>query len=374
MQAEQPPLGSSGHAILWDMQELEPRPISGSSLAERLRAYLPLILTISIDIQFAIHYVWKGFPFLDLELFAHEKVPLPYGGRILTAWIFQQTAARPSVSQAVASHAARLPLQLRSPYALVELMLVLIALLAASLACRATVRLLCGGGAYAEWTLLLIPAMMIYLTFFESYGFYAIPYDLPSLAFFSIGIWLVVAGRRLMLLPIFVLGTLNRETYIFITIFMLLYPAFSARSQGRSYLRALQPALPYACVQVACWIGIRLWVLHHFASAIPGEAKHGFVLQLAGNLHSIANPLQWPALVDLAALLVLPLALGWRWMADRAFAKATAVILVLWASGMLLVGVFLEIRIFTELVSFVAPCVAMALWTRFVQPRRVQAA
>ncbi|MGI4829170.1 MAG: hypothetical protein ACRYFU_13405 [Janthinobacterium lividum] len=352
------------------MHELEHRSVPGQSLSGRLRAYLPLVLTISINIQFAIHYAWKGFPFLDLVLFTGELVPLPYQGRILTAWIFQQTADRASVVQAVASHAAKLPPGLRSPFVLVELVLVFISLLAASLACRATVRLLGGGIAFADWTLLLIPAMMIYLTFFESYGFYAIPYDLPSLAFFSIGIWLVVAQKRLILLPVFVLGTLNRETYIFITFFMLLYPAYAAISQRRSAIQGLRPALPFAVVQIACWIGVRFWVLHRFSAAIPGEAQHGFVLQVTGNLHSLANPLQWPALVDLAALLALPLALGWRWIADRAFAQAAATIVVFWAVGMFLVGVFLEIRIFTELVSFVAPCIAMALWTRFVEPRR----
>ena len=332
---------------------------------------MPLILTIFVCIQFGIHYMWKGNPFLNLEQFTQERVSMPYQGRILTAWIFQLTAARPSVAHAVAGMGQGLPLALRSPYLLVELVLVISALFAASLACRATTLLLCDGNqAFADWSLLLVPAMLIFLNFFESYGFYAIPYDLPSLAFFSAGIWLVVAKRNILLIPLFVLGTLNRETFIFITLFLLLYTACAAREQRRPILPALRPTLPYAGLQIVAWIAIRIWLMRRFAHNTGAVAKHGFILQLGGNLRSVVNPFQWPALVNLAALFVLPMLLGWPWITNRAFAKATAVILVLWTAGMLVVGVFLEVRVFTELISFVAPCLAMAIWTRFAQPAR----
>ena len=337
----------------------------------KLRRALPLLVLVLGCAQFAIHYGWSGWPFLDLGLYTREVIPMPYQGRVLMAWVFQATAARPGFYAFVTHFSAHLPVPLRSPYVVVEVAFVFVALLVAGLACRGTIRRLGADRAFADWACLLLLGMAACITFCEDYIIMAIPYDIPSIAFFSVGIWLVVARRWWLLLPVFMLGTLNRETYIFLTVFLVLYEGFSAVQRGRTLLSGVLPVLPSVVVQVVIWVGIHVWALRRFAgNAGPHDPKHGVVFQFGGNLHSLVNPSQWPLLGTVAALLVLPVVLGWRWIPDRAFARATACILVLWALGMTIVGVLVEVRIFNELVSFVAPCAAIAIWTRYVGPSR----
>ena len=148
--------------------------------------------------------------------------------------------------------------------------------------------------------------------------------------------------------------------------FMLLYAGLKSHLNGRNFVAGVRRVAPFAAVQILFWAALRVWLLRRFAANLKaGEPTHGFVLQLGANLHAVLNPMQWPLLITSVAPLVLPLLLGWRWMQNKAFLIATGGILLLWFLGMFLVGVILEVRVFNELISFVAPCIACMAYARF---------
>ena len=337
----------------------------------RLRHALPAGLFLLGSMQFAIHYVWVGLPFLNLRLYTREGIPMPYQGRILIAWLFQATAGNPAVYDFLARHGAHLPMQLRDPFVIVQLLTTFGALLIAGLACQATVYALCKDRTLAAWSPLVLLAQAALVSFFDMYELWTLPYDIPAIGLFSLALFLVLTDRLLLLIPVFVLGTLNRETFLFISVFTALYHGFRASEHGHHFFEGLRHVLPTLICQIVFWGTLRVWLVHRFRhNGNDVNASRGFNVQIATNLHSMLNPSQWPLLLITAAPLVLPLILGWRWISNRALAQASAVVMALWVVGMLFVGVLVEVRIFNELTTLATLCMASVLWTRFVQPSR----
>ncbi len=93
-----------------------------------------------------------------------------------------------------------------------------------------------------------------------------------------------------------------------------------------------------------------------------------FGIRLFGNLRSLTKPPQWALLLSLFGF-TLPLFVAkFKKIDDQALAYATAVTMGLWAVAMLLVGVVIEIRIFSELTAFLMPCIALIVWNEWVRP------
>ena len=93
-----------------------------------------------------------------------------------------------------------------------------------------------------------------------------------------------------------------------------------------------------------------------------------FGIRLFGNLRSLMKPPQWALLLSLFGF-TLPLFVAkFDEISDRALARSTAIIMVLWAIAMLLVGVVVEIRVFSELTAFMMPCIALIVWNKWVRP------
>jgi len=200
------------------------------------------------------------------------------------------------------------------------------------------------------------------------------PYDVVALAIFMTAVWLILTDRYLALMPVFILGTLNRETSIFIPIFLGLYSWFSTetRPSARGRWARWRVVGPYVAVQVLLWVALRLWIRELFIhNPLPPDVGSGwFGLHLAGNLKSLAKPQQWPLFLSVFGF-TLPLFIAkFDMIGDRALSRATAVVLVLWTASMLFVGVIVEIRIFNELTAFLAPCVGLILWNQWVRPAR----
>jgi hypothetical protein len=193
-------------------------------------------------------------------------------------------------------------------------------------------------------------------------------------------VWLVIAKRYAALTLVVAIGTLNRETIIFIPLFLALYTWFKSRyakeaPEGRGP-RWATTVLPYVVAQLLIWTVLRMWVEHHFRNN-PLETSmptRWFGIRLAGNLRSLMKPPQWALLLSLFGF-TLPLFIAkFDKIGDRALAHSTAVVMALWAVAMLFVGVVIEIRIFSELTAFLMPCVALILWNQWIRPAAKYAA
>jgi hypothetical protein len=330
------------------------------------------IFTLLACAQFTIRYVWRNESFLKLPAYANGTGLMPYQGRVLMAWVLKATAANPHWSGILAHLGSHLPVALRSPYSVVLLIVDFIALLVCILAGRLTLQHLTGDRTFSEWASLLV-LYMSYFNLIVGYGVYMLPYDIVSLAVFVVSVWLVVTSRYVALTLVVAIGTLNRETTIFIPLFLALYAWFSDRYADpatESSSRQWRKALPYVVLQVAAWVALRIWVEHHFIhnpldSSMP---TRWFGIRLGGNLVSLIKPPQWALWLSLFGFTLPLLIAKFDKIGNLALARSSAIVMILWGVAMLLVGVIVEIRIFSELTAFVMPCVALILWNQWVRP------
>ncbi len=321
--------------------------------------------------HFSVLYVWRSPQFLDLVRYSHGGEQLPYQGRVLMAWVLNLTAGNSHTASLLLRLATHLPQEFHNPFLIVLLFTAFFSMLVAILAARASLLHLTNDRRFASWAALLT-LYMAYFNLVDVYGLsYSLPYDVPSLALFSLGVWLVFARRYWLLLPVFLVGTLNRETFCFITIFLVLYAWFGA-DNPESRAAAMRRIAPHVVLQAIVWIALRLWLHHHFLrnGFEAGQQGGFFDLHFAHNLKSLLNPLQWPLLFGLFGFTLPLLIHSYRWIGDHALARSVAILLPLWALAMLIVGVVVEIRVFDELTVFLVPCIALIVWNRWVLPAR----
>jgi hypothetical protein len=322
--------------------------------------------------QFTIRYVWRNAPYLDLAAYANGTAMMPFQGRVLMAWVLKATAANPHWSGALTHLGAHLPDALQSPYAVAILIVNFVAMVVCVLAGRSTLQLLTGDRTFSAWASLLI-LYMAYFNLVVGYGIFMLPYDVLSLTAFVVSVWLVIAKRYAALTLVVAIGTLNRETIIFIPLFLALYTWFKNRYTKEASGASGHPwakVLPYVAVQLFIWIALRMWIEHHFRNnPLEGSMPtRWFGIRLAGNLRSLMKPPQWALLLSLFGF-TLPLFIAkFNKIGDRALAHSAAIVMALWAVAMLLVGVVIEIRIFSELAAFMMPCIALILWSEWIRP------
>jgi hypothetical protein len=184
-------------------------------------------------------------------------------------------------------------------------------------------------------------------------------YDLPSMAFFSVGLYLIYYRRDVAwFIALFCIATLNRET----TLLLLVVFAIdrTVTSEGKSDWRKLRaPGSMAVLVSLLLyWSAWQLWVAHRFA-ANPIEDIHQ---RLWLNLTILLFPLSWPQLLVVGCYLV-PLVLLKRGMIDDPRLRSWYWMLPVWFAVMLWYGLFVEARIFGELIPYFA-CLAALIWEK----------
>jgi hypothetical protein len=328
--------------------------------------------------EFSLRYTWRNMPFLDLERYSNGTEQMPYQGRVLMAWILHVTAGNPYFADVLNRLASHLPIEMRSSYLLVLLVVNLVAIFVAVLAARFALEHLTGDKTFAAWASLLL-LYMSYFNLVVGYGVFMLPYDILSLAIFMLSVWAILKRRYWILTLLVALGALNRETSLFIPVFFGLYTWLSVRRDGSNWnehLRRWSSNFPYLGIQLVIWVAIRIWIHHRFLhnASDDGAFANGLLtMHLQKNLISVMKPMQWPLFLSLFGF-TLPLFIAkFKLIGDRALAISTAVVLVLWTCLMLLVGVVVEIRIFSELTAFVMPCVALIIWNKWIKPTSISA-
>jgi hypothetical protein len=320
-------------------------------------------LLLAVSSHFALIYDWANAPFLKLQEYASGHAKLPYQGRVLMAWVMHALAGKVTH---IAAHAPSG--RLRDPYVLVQTLCVFLALPVAILATRGSIAKLTGNAAFARWAAFLV-ALMAYFDLVLDYGLnYTLPYDVPSLAFFCLGIYLVMTRRWWAFYPVFVVATLNRETYIFMAVFCAVW--LWTEAEAWPLVDKARLILPHLLAQGVLWVAIKWWIRQQFLGNATEGATGFFNLAVKTNVHSMLNPGQWPLFASLFGFLWIPLFLGRRYIRNRGIARATAVIVPLWLMAMFLVGVVVEVRVFSELAAILALVGALEAWHLWFEPLR----
>jgi hypothetical protein len=228
---------------------------------------------------------------------------------------------------------------------------------------RGSLSYLTGDSNYSRWASLLV-VYMAYFHFPLVFGLnFLLPYDLPSLFFFCGCLYCIISGRMLFFYLFFIPGTFNRETICMATLFLLIW-------RWRESKVRMQTAelVAHVLTQAATWVAIKLYLRHSFANNLADTANATPYYKLAGNLKIMLEPQQWPVLLSVFGF-TLPLVLLRRKSMNNAAMERETYFLLPWFAVMMLVGVIIEIRVFSEMISYMALAVALIGFHHFSAPR-----
>lgn len=334
--------------------------------------------TLGMCLYFALAYS-SIMDFLDLNTYMQGLEKTPYQYRVLMMWVFQLFATQ-HITLSVANHVQHMhvPPQFGSPQQLVQLVVALVCMFGAVLATAATLTRLTGDRIFSRWMSLLV-IYMAYFTLAPGWGLrYTLPYDVPSLMFFCLGVYLVISKRDWLYYVIYPIAVLNRETICFLTVFFLVWRWQELKTRvAKVTLKDALPLAAHGAAQAAIWLAIKIWLTHRFA-ANPGDygangpqpAIVQILQKLKFNIHEILLPQQWPVYLSLFGFLLPVLWLQRKWIRNPGIYWSCAIVVPLWFAGMLLVGLIPEIRIFSELSALLVPALALIVHHRFVPVER----
>ncbi len=175
-------------------------------------------------------------------------------------------------------------------------------------------------------------------------------YDLPAMAFFSAGLWLIHLDRwrpwqTALFVAVFVAGTINRETTLLLLVFLAL------AEQGRVGLRTRVVILGLALALV--WLGLHAWTVVHFRANPHVASQHLFA-----NLGSLLVPLSWPQLAATLGYMWFPLVVFRNRIPD-ALLRGWLPGLGVWLVFMSFYGLLVEPRLWGELLPYAACTVTL---------------
>jgi hypothetical protein len=214
------------------------------------------------------------------------------------------------------------------------------------------------------WAAFLVPYMACFHFLLVGEIRVQTPYDLPSMAFYAICLYAVLARQRLLFYCVFVIATLNRETALFLPLLFFVRQLREDDRLDRVLLRVSPAVIAELLLQLAMWAALRFWSNSLVAPGTFGETR--FVPQ---NIHFLFSPLHWPTLASVFGFLWVPLLLFYRRI-PSVFLKRCLLLAPLWLLLMFKYGDLLEIRIHSEWISYVAVCMALMLDRTFALKRQ----
>jgi hypothetical protein len=318
------------------------------------------VLLVMVCTHFCLVYFQNSRPFLNLDEYIHGASRLPYQYRALMAWVLREGLRAPGL-KAISSW---LPVPVRDPRLLILFVTSWLSLFGSVVLAWRSLSRLTGNEQYSRWASLLV-VYMAYFQFPLAFGLdFLLPYDLPSLFFFSGCLYCVISGRMPLFYLFFVVGAFNRETICMATVLLVLWRWQEVkRRDGIAVLGA------HVLTQASIWFVISLYLHSLFAGNVPDTAGASFYYKLGYNLRTIVRPQQWPVLLSVFGF-SLPIVIAWRhWMRNEAMERSLY-LLAAWFAVMMMMGVVVEIRIFSELISYMAIAVGLIVYNRLEASRQ----
>ena len=317
-------------------------------------SFLTWVLYAFATLQFIRYYVVSTKFYLSMPRYMSGGERLPFQERVLPILLMWPITHFAPLMNALRTHQGPSTPGLAAFY--------IVSLLGFSLAgvfCVRLYRVLTATGTLdvLVYPFFLIIAMWTYVVHLDADFSY--PYDMLSLAFFTAGLYFIYTHRFPALFATMLLGTLNRETTLFlIPIYMLDAATTSAEDPAaplaqRFDLRRI-PWLRVAFLFVL-WLAIKLTLTHLFAN---NDASENYV-RLRENLGRL-KPRLWPALLNICGYLLPVVILMRRNLRPIRFGNYLYV-LPLWFAIMFYTGVILETRIYGELSAYTAIAVILLL-------------
>lgn len=205
--------------------------------------------------------------------------------------------------------------------------------------------------AYVYPLVLVFCAVSYVLVALHAYRFY---YDMPSLGFFAVGTYLIYFRRHpLLFAGLFLVATLNRET----TLLLLWMYVLAAMVDGDT----IQWRRAYAPRTLAVVIPLGLYWLawHLYAERLFAHNHFAWIPAIRINTVLLIWPPAWPQMLAAGGFSILPILYYRRRIADPTL-RVWLWVLPAWFAIMFLFGILVEIRLYAELVPYLA-CVSALL-------------
>lgn len=320
----------------------------------RHRFWLLAALYLLATVQFVWCYLWLVRPYVNTALYEQGRERMPFQGRLLMMplmrWAHHQQWA---VYLAGAMHRNIYwfprPMQ---PEVIVQAVLNIVCILIAG---AVATSIYTAASRWRLFTPLIYPLILVLCV--GTYVLHTIQnfrflYDLPSLAFFSIALWLIYFRKPVWVFAlVFVIATINRETtLLLLPIYALSASLVDGDIQWRRLLslRVLAVILPLALY----WAFWQLEVRHIFAT----NASE-FYPRIGQNILFLASPRAWPQMLGACCYLFPILLVSTRHLKDPQL-KAWIWILLAWFAFMFVYAILIETRVFGELIPYVA-CISL---------------
>lgn len=207
-------------------------------------------------------------------------------------------------------------------------------------------------GACGLMALLPLPALLVHYVTLRADYFYV--YDIPSVAFFTLGLAASLARKRVALVVLFVIGALNRESMLFVALADLVVWGTHPGERRAAILR---------CVGlVAVWAAMKAGLLHVFRDSVdPSYSGVLWKSVIERNLDNVRQDTRVVARYwsSVFAYWWIPVFALFAQIRGTAIGRAMLIVPPFWAL-MLFVGLLEEVRIFGELLPAVF-CALMLL-------------
>jgi len=302
------------------------------------------VVALAASVQFAIVYVRTvalEFPF---DRYAYADVEYPYRRRVLMQWVLRAALH----FRSYLTYSSR-----NSSWGPVEICCVLVAvvsLLATIAIARRWIQLLAGGRSGLEWLSLLVIWICNYHFLLAEIRF-QLPYDLPSMAFFGLGCYAAYTRNRLLYYAALLVGTVNRESTLFLPLVFLLFSTSEAAPLLQTLRRIPLGLYAETLLQFALWAAIYLWCVRSTGGSRDLPSL------LAVNARMILKPVHWTTYASIFGFLWIPYVAYFRRIGDARLQRL-AWLAPLWAIIMFVFADPLEIRTHSEWAVYLVVCLA----------------
>lgn len=317
-------------------------------------------------VQFVWCYLWLVRPYVQTVWYEHGEERMPFQGRLLMIAPMQwahTNAPLVWLSEWLSRYIYWFP-RVVSPEVLAQ---GVISVVCVAITGRVATRIYESASTRGLLTPLIYPLVLVLCV--ATYVLHTIQnfrfiYDLPSLAFFSVAMYVLYFRKSVAwFVAIFLIATINRETTLLLLGFFLLDRAVvNGRLIWRRVLawRSVRVVLPLA----AYWAVWQVVMRHLFAAN-----RSEFYSRVPLNLTFFAQPQAWPQLLG-GCCYLLPIVVIFRKDLGDARLRAWLWVLPAWFGFMFVYGILIETRIFGELIPYVA--VAGALMAENALARRLE--
>ena len=306
-----------------------------------------VILYLCATLQFIRFYTVSTVFYLNLPAYLSGHERLPFQERILPIFFLKLFYGSGFLGR-FANHTKGAFTPERAGLFVISFVSLIVAGIFAQLLYKRLTRL--GSLQFLVFPAFLFAAMWSYSIHVEANFSY--PYDFLSLAFFTAGVYFIYTRQFLYLVIVMFLGTLNRETTLFLIGIYVLDAASTNLSSPTGSIRDRFSftAVPWFRVTLLLfiWCSIKLTLAHIFAH---NDASENYV-RLGENVGRL-TPRLWPALLNVCGFLLPAILLFSRSIYPLRF-RNYLWILPVWFATAFYTGVIVETRIYGELCALTA--------------------